>query len=180
MFNPGITTDEVRELMHVFCGEESETEDIVTALWRKNLHHITVQVARILVRHLDVGMDQARSLEEELGRWRQQLGGIDLAGGVEYVQEEKHVALQQDDFRLLAMDERTFDWCRISREPPIEVQADARRPRLAEDIDRQIADYERFLDMVDASRVDRKFLLNVLAALTHFGNTGTWPTFWMH
>ena len=158
VFNPGITVDEVRELMHVLCGDETDSEDIVTALWRKNLHHITVQVARILVRNLE-GLDKAQSLEDELGRWRQQLGGVSHDGGVEFVKEEKHVALQQDDFRLLAMDERTFDWCRIAREPLSEIQADARRPRLAEDIDRQIVDFERFLDMVDASRVDREDLL---------------------
>ena len=172
VFSSGITSDEIRELMHVLCGNEDETEDIVTALWRKNLHHINVQVARVLVRHSDLGTDHIHSLESELGRWRQLLGGVSEEHGVEYVQQERHVELQPDDFRLLALDEKTFDWCRIAREPSPELRTDARRPRLAEDIDRQIVDYERFLDVVDVAGSDaRQLLLNVLGALIHFGNT---------
>ena len=173
VFSAGITDDEIRELMHVLCGTDVDSEDIVTALWRKNLHHISVQVARVLVRHSDLmGTDQKHSLEQELGRWRQMLGGITDDGGVDFVDQERHVELQQDDFRLLALDEKTFDWCRIAREAPAEVRADARRPRLADDIDRQLTDYERFLDVVDATGSDAKqLLLDVLGSLIHYGNT---------
>ena len=172
VFIAGITDDEIRELMHVLCGTDVDSEDIVTALWRKNLHHISVQVARVLVRHFHpMGADKKHTLEQELGRWRQMLGGISTEGGVEFAEQERHVELQQDDFRLLALDEKNFDWCRIAREAPAEVRSDARRPRLADDVDRQITDYERFLDVVDASGSDAKqLLLDVLGALIHYGN----------
>jgi len=170
VFTSGIEADEIRELMHVLCGEEGDTEDIVTALWRKNLHHINVQVARLLVRSPG-GVDEAHTLEEQLGRWRQQLGGASLnEGGV--VTDESRTPLQQDDFRLLAQDEKTFDWSRIAQEVPPDVRADARRPRLADEIDRQMSDYERFLDIVDAAEgQSEQLLLHVLSAMTHYGNT---------
>ena len=63
VFSAGISSDEIRELMHVLCGTEIENEDIVTALWRKNLHHINVQVARVLVRRSDLAVDATKNLE---------------------------------------------------------------------------------------------------------------------
>ena len=172
VISTGITDEEIRELMHVLCGTDVDSEDIVTALWRKNLHHISVQVARVLIRHSDMlGTDKKHTLEQELGRWRRMLGGVSNDGGVEFAEQERHMELQQDDFRLLALDEKNFDWCRIAREAPAEVRADARRPRLSDDIDRQITDYERFLDVVDASGSDaKKLLLDVLGALIHYGD----------
>ncbi len=170
VFSSGITSDEIRELMHVLCGDEGATEDIVTALWRKNMHHINVQVARLLVRHPTDSDATTHSLEEQLGRWRQQIGGVSLEeSGVSL--QERRTPLQQDDFRLLAMDEKTFDWCRIAQEVPPDVRADSRRPRLAEEVDRQMTDYERFLDIVDvAEGQSEQLLLNVLSAMTHYGN----------
>ena len=170
VFSAGIAADEIQELMHVLCGGEGDTEDIVTSLWRKNLHHINVQVARLLVRYSGAG-EEGYSLEEQLGRWRQQLGGLSLNdGGV--ISDDNRTPLQQDDFRLLAQDERTFDWIRIAQEVPPDVQADARRPRLAEEVDRQMSDYERFLDIADSAEgQSEQLLVHVLTAMTHYGNT---------
>jgi hypothetical protein len=170
VFSAGISTDELRELMHVLCGEDADSEDIVTALWRKNLHHINVQVARLLVRNPDTAGDRTQSLEDQLGRWRQQIGGGSLADA-DIASDDRATPLQQDDFRLLAMDEKTFDWCRIAQEVSPDVRADARRPRLADEIDRQCTDYERFLDLVDATEgQSEQLVLNVLSAMSNYGN----------
>jgi len=170
VFSSGVSSEELGELMHVLCGDDAESEDIVTALWRKNLHHIHLQVARLLIHHPDTAGERTQSLEDQLGRWRQQIGG-DAFTDASIASQEDRTALQPDDFRLLAMDEKTFDWCRIAQEVAPDVRADARRPRLAEEIDRQSTDYERFLDIVDAAEGEsQQLLLNVLSAMTHYGN----------
>jgi hypothetical protein len=129
-----------------------------------------VQVARLLVRNPDTAGDRTQSLEDQLGRWRQQIGGGSMADA-DIAPDDCATPLQQDDFRLLAMDEKTFDWCRIAQEVSPNVRADARRPRLADEIDRQCTDYERFLDLVDATEgQSEQLVLNVLSAMSNYGN----------
>ena len=70
MFLPGIDGPELRELLHILCAESEDNEDIVTALWRKELKHVQVFVARILIRSMSAMADKTTGVHEELGRWK--------------------------------------------------------------------------------------------------------------
>jgi len=39
LFLPGIDGAELRDLLHILCADSEDNEDIVTALWRKELKH---------------------------------------------------------------------------------------------------------------------------------------------
>jgi len=165
VFQPGIDRRELRELLHILSADAEDGEDIVTALWRKELKHVQVFVARVLIRGVDLGEDKSVSLEEQYGRWKSMLHpGAKLRKGADAVQ------LSPDDFRILALDEDGFDWCRLSTELSSELRKERRKPKLAASVDREIRDMDRFLDLAVALEEDAdSTILNVMGGMTRMG-----------
>ncbi|HCP46327.1 MAG TPA: hypothetical protein DIU15_09810 [Deltaproteobacteria bacterium] len=165
VFQRGIDRNELRELLHILSADAEDGEDIVTALWRKELKHVQVFVARVLIRGVDLGEDKSASLQEQYGRWKSMLhSGAKLRQGVDAVQ------LSPDDFRILALDEDGFDWCRLSTEVSAELREERKKPKLAASVDREIRDLDRFLDLAVALEEDADAtILNVMAGMTRMG-----------
>ena len=69
IFTPGIETAEVREMLQIMAGDH-QGEDILTVLWRRELNHIQISVARTLVRGHRAGATTAETLEAQYGHWR--------------------------------------------------------------------------------------------------------------
>jgi len=165
VFQRGIDRGELRELLHILSADPEDGEDIITALWRKELKHVQVFVARVLIRGVDLGEDKTASLEEQYGRWKSMLHpGAALRKGVDAVQ------LSPDDFRILALDEEGFDWCRLSTELSGELRQERRKPKLAASVDKEVLDLERFLDLAAALEEGADTtILNVIAGMTRMG-----------
>lgn len=104
IFSPGISNSEIREMLHVIAGNEAEHDDILTSLWRREMKHIQVFVARTLVKGLPVDEDQQMALQRRYGRWRTLLAP-DAGTG------DKTIHLNPDDLRVLSTRDDSFSWC---------------------------------------------------------------------
>jgi len=169
LFLPGIDGPELRDLLHILCAESEDSEDIVTALWRKELKHVQVFVARILIRSMGAMADKAAGVHEELGRWKALLQpeGTGSAAGP----EEAQIQLSPDDFRVLALDEEGFNWCSLSNELGPEERAEREKPRVAATAEKEVGDLSRFLDLaVDLGESADGIILNVIAGMTRMGS----------
>jgi hypothetical protein len=104
IFSPGINNTEIREMLHVIAGNEGENDDILTSLWRREMKHIQVFVARTLVKGVPVDEDQQMALQRRYGRWRTLLAP-DAGTG------DKTIRLNPDDLRVLSTRDDSFSWC---------------------------------------------------------------------
>jgi len=173
VFMPGIDGRELRELLHIICSEVEDNEDIVTALWRKELSHVQIYVARVLIRSIEGVSEQSFSIRDELSRWKTLLSAsasTDAAtdrGG----EDQELIQLSPDDFRVLALEGDTFDWCTLSTEVSSEVRESRRKQRLIENVDKEIGDFARFLDLAnDVGEQADQIILDVIAGMTRMGN----------
>jgi len=111
VFSPGIETSEVHEMLHIMAGEH-QGDDILTVLWRRNLPHIQIAVARTLVRGGRTSLNTQEKLEAQYGHWRNLLVPDAQAS-------EKRFALSPDDLRVLAVNNQPLLWCAECIEPPV-------------------------------------------------------------
>ncbi len=178
VFLPGIDGRELRELLHIICTEVEEDEDIVTALWRKELSHVQIYVARVLIRNIEGVSEKSFSIQEELSRWKALLHRRTAAqeegdeGEEETEEATELIQLSPDDFRVLALEENAFDWCKLSSEQSQEAAEKRRKPRLTDAVDKEISDYSRFLELAnDVGEEADQIILNVIAGMTRMGST---------
>ena len=104
VFTTGIESREVREMLQIMASEQSGGEDILTALWRRELTHIQVVVARTLVRGMGANLTTQETLEAQYGHWRNLLAPD--AGT-----SDKQIQLSPDDLRVLAVESEPLLWC---------------------------------------------------------------------
>jgi len=110
VFTPGIETSEVLEMMHIMAGDQ-QGDDILTVLWRRNLPHIQIAVARTLVRGRRTNLNTQETLEAQYGHWRNLLVPDAQAS-------EKRFEISPDDLRVLAVNSKPLLWCAECIEPP--------------------------------------------------------------
>jgi len=174
VFMPGIDGRELRELLHIICAEVEDNEDIVTALWRKELTHVQVYVARVLIRTIEGVSEKSFSIRDELNRWKTLLnpGSEGNETSDSTGDGDNLIQLSPDDFRVLALEGDSFDWCSLSSEEQPEVREGRRKPRLVETADKEISDFSRFLDLAaDVGEDADQIILDVIAGMTRMGNT---------
>jgi hypothetical protein len=104
VFTTGIESREVREMLQIMASDQSGSEDILTALWRRELKHIQVVVARTLVRGMGANLSTQETLEAQYGHWRNLLAPD--AGT-----SDKQIQLSPDDLRVLAVESEPLLWC---------------------------------------------------------------------
>ncbi|MBJ95746.1 MAG: hypothetical protein CMP23_14895 [Rickettsiales bacterium] len=169
VFQPGVDGGELRELLHIICSESEDNEDIVTALWRKNLNHIQVFVARVLIRTVAGSSEQSSSIQEDLSRWKALLGGPAAKSNARQGEEDL-IQLSPDDFRVLSLKEEAFDWCSLSVELEPEDTETRKKPRIVEAVSKEIGDFNRFLELAnDVGEGSHDIILNVIAGMTRMG-----------
>ncbi len=110
VFTNGIETAEVREMLQIMAGEQ-HGDDILTVLWRRDLPHIQIAVARTLVRGRRTSMSTQETLEAQYGHWRNLLVPDAHAS-------DQRVQIQPDDLRVLAVNSKPLLWCADCKEPP--------------------------------------------------------------
>ncbi len=109
VFTRGIETREVREMLQIMAGEH-HGDDILTVLWRRELNHIQIAVARTLVRGIRSNMSTEETLDAQYGHWRNLLVPDAQAS-------EKRVEINPDDLRVLAVNSKPLLWCADCIEP---------------------------------------------------------------
>jgi len=172
LFLPGIDGQQLRELLQILSIEVEDNEDIVTALWRKELTHVQIFVARVLIRGVEGVAGQGSSIQDDLARWKNTLLPSDYSATDDGGLAEKKIELSPDDFRVLVLDEKAFDWCSLSSELTAEQCDQRKKPRLTQAVDREISDFERFLDLAtDLGEGADEIILDVISSMTRLGNT---------
>jgi len=111
VFTTGIESREVREMLQIVASDQAEGDDILTALWRRELKHIQVVVARTLVRGVGANRSTQDTLEAQYGHWRNLLAP-------DAKTSDKQVQLSPDDLRVLAVESEPLLWCVDCVEPP--------------------------------------------------------------
>ncbi len=159
IFSPGINNSEIREMLHVIAGNEAENDDILTALWRREMKHIQVFVARTLVKGLSVDEDEQVALQNRYGRWRTLLAPEAGTG-------DKTIRLNPDDLRVLSTRDSSFSWCANCLEKP------QTEPQTSEEIkwDDEILlpTFLQFTGELDKENRD-KILVNLIGSYTRLG-----------
>ena len=172
VFLPGIDSRQLRELLHILSIEVEGNEDIVTSLWRKELTHIQLYVARVLIRDFGGMGDKSLSLEEDMGRWKALLQhGAEPNSDAVAKAPETQLQLSPDDFRVLALDEDGFDWCSLSTERTAEQLEQLQKSRVVTAVDKETNDFARFLDLAtDLGESADEIILSVISGMTRMGN----------
>jgi hypothetical protein len=111
VFTTGIENREVREMLQIMANDQSGGEDILTVLWRRELKHIQIVVARTLVRGMGANLSTQETLEAQYGHWRNLLAP-------EAGTSDKQIQLSPDDLRVLAVESDPLLWCVDCLEPP--------------------------------------------------------------
>ena len=170
VFMPGIDGSELRELLHIICSEDEDDEDIVTALWRKELSHVQIYVARVLIRNVEGSSEKSFSIQEELSRWKILLHRAPT--GPDKAEPTDKIQLSPDDFRVLALEDQAFDWCKLSAEVSQDLADKRHKPRLIDAVEREISDFGRFLALAaDVGEEADQIILDVIAGMTRMGNS---------
>ena len=131
IFTPGIETAEVREMLQIMAGDHQE-EDILTVLWRRELSHIQVSVARTLVRGHRADSSTTETLEAQYGHWRNLLVP-------DAQSSERRVQISPDDLRVLAVQSEPLDWCGDCLAPSLATESGEIFKREQGDLDAFIA-----------------------------------------
>ena len=163
-----VTVEELDEFLRVLSTVDPSREDIVTRLWRRDLPHIHTHIVRRLVGVCRTPSQAQQDIRERNEYWRSGvIGSTNTDGGrVGAVQE-----LDRGDLRVLATAQNSFDWCRLSRPRSNETRAGMRRPKMATEVDRYLADYDRFLDVADVlNDAGLSVRSSVLSAMMRHGN----------
>ncbi|MEC8193430.1 MAG: hypothetical protein VX127_11890 [Myxococcota bacterium] len=103
VFTKGIETREVREMLQIMAGEH-HGDDILTVLWRRELNHIQISVARTLVRGIRSDMSAEEMLDAQYGHWRNLLVPDAQAS-------DRRIEINPDDLRVLAVQRTPLQWC---------------------------------------------------------------------
>jgi hypothetical protein len=148
VFTHGIETAEVREMLQIMAGEQ-HGDDILTVLWRRDLPHIQIAVARTLVRGRRTSMSTEETLEAQYGHWRNLLVPDAQAS-------DQRVEIRPDDLRVLAVNSKPLLWCADCKEPPA--------PETATGLfDDKLEEVEAFLGLL--SPLDSEDIDSVLTSL---------------
>jgi hypothetical protein len=139
IFMPGVGRDEIREMLQIMGGENVGGEDIITILWRREMEHIRVVVARTLVRGTGTNMSTEDALEAQYGHWRNLLSP-------EASVSDKRVQLSPDDLRVLVIEGEPLLWCEGCVEPP-------KRDSKEAGFETITGDMEAFLDLLGGEEV---------------------------
>jgi hypothetical protein len=158
---PGVDRAEIREMLQIMGGDQSSGEDILTVLWRRELKHIQVVVARTLVRGSSAKMSTEDALEAQYGHWRNILAP-------EASTSDKKVQLSPDDLRVLAVESQPLLWC----EGCVEAPHTAPKKSLFET---STEDTEAFLDLLASDEVSTEecdqILGNLMGSYARLGLT---------
>jgi hypothetical protein len=142
IFMPGVDRDEIREMLQIMGGENVGGEDIITILWRREMEHIRVIVARTLVRGTGAYTTTQDAVDAQYGHWRNLLAP-------EASSSDKKVQLSPDDLRVLAIEGEPLLWCEGCEEPPKEDSNEA-------GFETSSGDMETFLDLLAGDEVSRE------------------------
>lgn len=151
IFSPGVDRDEIREMLQIMGGGNTMGEDILTILWRRELEHIQVVVARTLVRGTGANIDTADALEAQYGHWRNLLAP-------EATTTDKKIQLSPDDLRVLAIDGDPLLWCEGCVEPPQNVSNESV-------FETSTGDMAEFLDLLAGEEVSEEDCDHILGHL---------------
>jgi len=158
---------ELDEFLRVLGTHERGQEDIVTRLWRKELPNINAQVVRALVGVCRTPEEASTELRERREYWRSGVIGVSAS---DETGADSGVALDEEDIRVLATSEHSYDWIRLSRPGNSERNETLVRPKMAADIERKLVDFDRFFDMVQVIEDDGGgFLSAVLESMAKHG-----------
>ena len=156
IFTPGIETAEVREMLQIMAGDH-QGEDILTVLWRRELNHIQISVARTLVRGHRAGATTAETLEAQYGHWRNLLVPDAQAS-------ERRVQISPDDLRVLAVNSEPLEWCSACLAPHHSTEDASLFAREESDLDELIG----MLGALQSAEVD-KVLSMLVGAYSRLG-----------
>ena len=156
IFTPGIETAEVREMLQIMAGDH-QGEDILTVLWRRELNHIQISVARTLVRGHRAGATTAETLEAQYGHWRNLLVPDAHAS-------ERRVQISPDDLRVLAVNSEPLEWCSACLAPHHSTEDASLFEREESDLDELIG----MLGALQSAEVD-KVLSMLVGAYSRLG-----------
>ena len=159
VFTTGIQSPEVREMLQIVAGEQAGGEDILTALWRREMDHIQVVVARTLVRGVSANLNTQEALEAQYGHWRNLLAPD---AGL----SEKRIQLSPDDLRVLAVESQPLLWCAECKETKVATPHE-------EVFDEQDDELDRFLSLLgDLNREESdRVLTNLIGSYARLGLT---------
>ena len=88
------------------------------------------------------------------------------------------LALDEEDIRVLATSEHSYDWIRLSRPSGPNDNETLVRPKMAAEIERKLVDFDRFFDMVQVIEDDGgSFLSSVLESMAKHGKQQVTQTF---
>jgi len=152
IFLPGVDRTQIREMLQIMGGDQSiGGEDILTVLWRREMKHIQVVVARTLVRGTGANMSTEDTLEAQYGHWRNILAP-------EASTSDKKMQLSPDDLRVLAVEGEPLLWCESCVEPPtVESETDL--------FETDAGDISAFLDLLAGDEVSREECDQILGHL---------------
>lgn len=163
-----VSTRELDEFLRVLGSLDPNREDIVTRLWRRDLPHIHTHIVRRLVGVCRTPEQADQDIRERTEYWRSSVMGLVDSNAAKPSAQE---VVEAGDLRVLATSEHSFDWCRVSRAPSEEVKEGWLRPKLAREVDRQMQDFDRFLDVADVLEDDSASLQRaVLESMIRHGN----------
>ena len=158
---------ELDEFLRVLAAHERGQEDIVTRLWRKELPNINTQVVRALVGVCRTPEEASNELRERREYWRSGVMGVSAS---DETGADSGVALDEEDIRVLATSEHSYDWIRLSRPSASGDNEAMIRPKMAAEIERKLGDFDRFFDMVQVVKdPDATFLSAVLESMAKHG-----------
>lgn len=158
VFTPGIETREVREMLQIMAGEH-HGDDILTVLWRRELNHIQISVARTLVRGVRSNMTAEETLDAQYGHWRNLLVPDAQAS-------DRRIEINPDDLRVLAVNQTPFQWCAECIETPMQPAEDALFASEANEIDAFLP----LLAALEPAEVD-DVLTNLIGSYARLGLT---------
>ena len=99
--------------------------------------------------------------------WRSGVMGVSAS---DETGADSGVALDEEDIRVLATSEHSYDWIRLSRPSASGDNEAMIRPKMAAEIERKLGDFDRFFDMVQVVKdPDATFLSAVLESMAKHG-----------
>lgn len=143
IFLPGVGRTEIREMLQIMGGDQTLGEDIITVLWRREMKHIQVVVARTLVRGTGANMSTEDTLEAQYGHWRNILAP-------EASSSDKKMQLSPDDLRVLAVEGTPLLWCESCIEHPPSTETE---PSV---LQTNAGDTDAFLNLLASEDLSRK------------------------
>jgi hypothetical protein len=139
-----VAKSELDDFLRAIGTSDQGSEDALTRLWRRDLPHIHTHVVRRLTGVSRTPTEAKAEVQGRLEYWHSSVVGIVAVGGIG---SGGGNTLVEGDVRTLAASPHTFNWCQIGRAPGPEDREIALRPKLSAEIDRNLADIDRFFEM---------------------------------